>query len=198
MKRKLKNFINDKRPLSWSAISSFVYNKEEFFDKYVLGKKPESNNKMLFGNEIGARLSSDPKFLPEISRYKIYEKCLTAKLGDISLIGFLDNYDPKTHAFHEFKTSSSTTRWTEKSAKEHGQLLFYKFLLYKNYGIDPSKIKCTLFYIPVEETGDFSMKLSNEPIQSFEVEHSITDIIKFAGYIKKTYEEMADYVKKHI
>lgn len=194
--KKLKECINKHRPLSWSAISSFEYSKDDFYSKYVLGEKTDPNSKMLFGNEVGGRLATEPNFLPEIPRYEIYEQKLAGKIDDIHLIGYLDNFCPETKNFHEFKTSSSKTRWTQEKAQEHGQIMFYKFLIYQNYGIDPSTIKCNLFYIPVEEAGDFSMKLSNEPIQCFEVIHSVTDIIKFGNYIKKIWQKMQDFVEK--
>ncbi len=197
-KRNLKNHINRHRPLSWSALSAFEYNKEQFYSKYIEGIKTDPTPKMLYGNVVGERIASDANFLPEISpRYKIYEKKLEGKIGEICLTGFLDNYCPDTHAFHEFKTSSSKTRWTQKSANEHGQILFYKLLIWLNYQIPPEQVKCRLWYIPVHENGSFEMELSKELIQSFEVKHTSADVLKFGNYIKQVWKEMEEFVESY-
>jgi hypothetical protein len=193
-KRRLKEFFHQQRPLSWSAISSFRYNPQQFVDKYVLNKKQDSNAAMDFGKEIGEKLAKDPTFLPDVLRYKVFEKRLTGHVGVIPIIGYLDSFDPETKSFYEYKTSSNKKKWHQKSAEEHGQLLFYKLLIWMNYRVPPEKLDCKLFYIPCDTTGDFKVELSKEQIQSFDVKHTSVDLLKFGKYIKDTYKEMEEFI----
>lgn len=183
------------KPLSWSAISSFEYSVEQWSRKYLDGKYEEPNELMKFGNIVGGRIATDPEYLPAVERYSVFEKKLTAKierkgLSKIELVGLFDSFDPETKFFYEYKTSSNTSRWTLETAKEHGQILFYLFLIWKNYGVPPEKIKIKLFYIPVITKGDFTMEVVESGIQQFPIEHTCLGILKFADYIKHTYAKM--------
>lgn len=184
-----------KRALSWSAIASFEWSKEDWYKKYVLKIKQPSNPAMEFGKVVGERLATDTTFLPEVLRYPVFEKELRGVIGDIPLVGFLDSYDPATHHFYEYKTSANTKKWNQKSAEAHGQILFYMFLIWVNYKIPPEKLSATLFYIPVEESGSFELKLSEAPVQSFKVKHTSVEVLNFGIYVKNVVKEMGEYVK---
>jgi len=193
MTDKLKNFLS--RDLSWSSISSFEYDKEKWYDKYANGIIEPQSAQMEFGNIVGKKLAEDLTFLPEVPRYSVFEKKLKANIGDVNLVGYLDTFCPDTFCFNEYKTSSNDRKWTKKSSKEHGQNKFYNFLIYKNYGIIPEKIKGRLVYIPVEQGQDFQMMLSDKPIQIFEVNYTTTEILKFMMFVKKKYQEMIKYIE---
>lgn len=190
------------RPLSWSSINSYLRSPKDWYSQYIEGVKFHATKKMLFGNVIGQKLSSDPTFLPEVKRYNIFEKELTAliELEDkkIKLIGYLDSMDMDTKAFYEYKTSSSTTRWTQETAENTGQILFYMLLLWINYGIIPEDISCHLFYIPVRQKENFDMELSGEEVQCFEVKHTSEEVVKFGKYIEKMHDRMIKYVEKKL
>ncbi len=198
MEKRVKPQLNKSRPFSWSQISSFLYDKEAWYKKYVLNVMPPENAAMKAGKIIGEKIANDPKFLPTLPRYKQFEKKLEGKVGDIVLVGYLDGFDPDTKSFHEYKTSSNTKRWTQKTAEEHGQLDFYYFLIWLNYQILPENITCHLHYIPVRESATFEIEVI-EPIkiQSFEVKKTSLDILKFGKYIKDIYKEMEKYVEEH-
>lgn len=184
------------RPLSWSSIASWQFSRDQWARKYLEGIYEEPNNLMLFGNEVGQKLGLDRKYLPMVERYEVMypaEHRLTSKINDIELVGLFDSFDPKDKHFNEYKTSSNKTKWTQKSAQGHGQILFYLFLIYKNYNIPPEKIKVKLYYIPVSTDGDFKMKVDEKGIQSFEVKHTSLEVLKFANFIKQTYQEMSDF-----
>jgi hypothetical protein len=188
------------RPLSWSSISLWYYDKQQWARKYLDGLETPPNSEMLFGNVIGQKIASDPSFLPEITpRYKIYEKAFNTSIdnGRIRLVSYLDNYCPDTHHFHEFKTSSNPKKWTQLSAEEHGQLDFYYLMIWLCEGVLPEDVKARLWYIPVEKGADFEMKLSASPIQSFPIQKTVVDILKFGNYIIKTYRDMEKFAKKY-
>ena len=191
-----KNYSFQKKPFSWSQLAQWEYNKENWYNKYCLGIIEPPNNQMLFGNKIGKKIENDPIFLPKIPRFSVFEKKLIGKIDDIELIGFIDSFCPNTYSFHEYKTSSNKTRWTQESAQNHGQLLFYKLLIWLNYEVPPENVTSFLHYIPVREEGDFKMAISKEPIQSFEVKHTCDELLNFGNYIRKTYKTMSEYADK--
>ena len=187
-----------KRPLSWSSLSSFEYDKIKWAKKYIDGEEEPPTKEMLFGNTVGGRISSDPLFLPEVPRYEIFEKKLIGKIGDIKLIGFLDSFQKDPMAILEYKTSSSEKRWNQSSAEEHRQILFYLGLLWLNYGVQPELIKCDLVYIPVEEKGDFSMGLAKKSVQIFNIKHTTMEVLNFLNYVKKVHAEMIKYAEEYV
>ena len=187
----MKPQFNKQRPLSWSQISSFEFDPEQWYKKYILGEKQEETGPLLFGKLIGERLAGDPAFLPEVPRYKHMEKKFTGRIGDIELIGYLDSFCPDKKSILEYKTSSNAKRWNQAKAEEHGQLLFYHLLVWLNYGVLPET--CHLCYLPCRETGSFEIELTGEPVQIFEVKKTAVDVLKFGNYIKTIRKQMIQY-----
>ena len=180
------------RPLSWSAISSWEYSKEQWALKYIDGKKEPANPAMLFGKAIGEELAKNPKFLPSVPRYSVFEHKLEANIGNINLIGFLDTYEPNK-AFREYKTHG-TTPWTQDRVNSHEQIDMYCLLLYLTEKIKPSDISIHLDAIPVQNKNDFSMEVNNDlPILTFETKRTMADILRFGAYIKGVVKEMESY-----
>lgn len=184
------------RPLSWSAISSFEWDPEQWYQRYVMNIRDPENIQMKFGKKIGEKLASDPTFMPDVLRYPQFEKSLEAEVFGIKIIGFLDSFDPETKAFFEYKTSSNTKKWKQQSAYEHGQILMYMLLIWINYGVTPENIKSSLFYIPVHEING-KMKLTTLPNQSFSVSHTTQEVLKFGSKIKNITIEMERYAQAH-
>jgi hypothetical protein len=185
------------KPLSWSAISSWEWNQEEWATKYLDGLFTPPTPKMSFGNVVGDRLAKDPEYLPEVPRYSVFEHKMYADIGDIKLVGLLDSFDPETKNFYEYKTSSNENKWDQDEANKHGQILLYLFLIYVNYRVPPEKIKIKLVYIPVEENFDGFMEVSKGgKIQSFDVNHTLEEALVFiAKKVKPIWEEMKEYAR---
>ncbi len=156
---------------------------------------------MLFGNEVGGKIAADPKYLPEVPRYKIFEQKFEAEISGIPLVGFLDSFCPDSFGMHEYKTASSKNKWNHKSVNSHGQLKFYKLLIWINKGITPENIKCHLTYIPVRKAGGFKegfrMELSDAKPQTFEAKHTSAEVLEFANFIKAKFNEMVEYALKY-
>src|SRR6202000_2496265 len=108
-------------------------------------------------------------------------------VGKINILGYLDAFQESPCNFLEFKTSSNTKRWTQKTAEDHGQMLFYFALIWLNYAIPPEKISARLVYIPCRENGGFEIELSDDPVQIFEVKKTSVDVLNFLNEIKDTY-----------
>jgi hypothetical protein len=182
------------KPLSWSAISSFKYDPEQWYKKYVLGKKPKTSVQMEFGSKIGKSLETDKKFMPEVPRYKIMEYELRAPFYDFELVVYCDSYDPNKKALLEYKTSSNPNKWTQDSVNKHMQLDMYALMLFIKEKVRPEELKINLIYIPVEDTFDEGMKvITSGEIKNFATKRTMKDILAMGAYITKTVQEMEEY-----
>lgn len=225
MMRTSKYFFRDiiaARPLSWSAKSSFDYDKEQWWEKYILHrdctrnpafcaiahapdpKCPQiaTNAAMRFGKMIGEKLASDPTFLPKVPRLSVFEfplgavdkGCKPILFGKIPLIGFIDGYEPHTD-LDEYKTGKRA--WDQKRVDEHGQLTFYALMLHLAHKVVPEDLKMRLVYLPTEMRGDFSMALKDVDPVIFETNRTMKDIILFGKELNETYAAMEAYAKNH-
>lgn len=188
--KELLKFLN--RPLSWSSIYQFKYDRNVWYEKYIEGKKQRPTGPIVFGKNVGERLALEPSFLPSVPRLVEYEHKLDVKIGNIQCIGFLDNFDLNTKAFSEFKTGKS---WTQKKAEEHGQLDMYAAMIYLKYGIKPEELDIKLIWMPTEEQQDFRTDFVKDmkPV-IFPVKKTMRDILSFMAEIQITYTQMQDYI----
>lgn len=215
------------RPLSWSALSSFEWDAEQWYQKYVIHGKCmrgneaqgilpfctvsglandhtcpaiETSIEMTFGKLVGERLASDPTYLPHVPRLSTFEYKLECKFGKIPLVGFLDSYEPHTELL-EFKTGKAV--WTQAradgtDAKKWGQLQMYLLMIFLIEKIRPEDIKCRVFWLPTEDRNDFSIGFVNEnDAKVFETKRTMQDILEFGARINRTYKQMQEYCANH-
>ena len=187
---KIKKFL--KRPLSWSSINSFRYDPDEWYLKYIEGKRGRDTGPLVFGKNVGERLASEQDFLPEVPRLKEYEHELSVKIGNIQCIGFLDNFDLESKSFAEFKTGK---KWTQDKANKHGQIDMYASMIYLKYGIKPEDLNISLIWLPTEAKQDFSTDFVKDmkPV-IFPVKKTMRDILFFMAEIQVIHKEMQEYI----
>ena len=184
-----------KKPLSWSAISSFKYDTEQWYQSYVLGIKGTSKQ-MEFGKEAGSKLEKDPTFLPSIPRQSVMEYKFHVTFGDIELVGFADSFGEC--ALREFKTGVSP--WTQEKVDKHHQITMYLLMNYIQNKQLPEAVTCTLHWMPTEEKGDGTIGFKEpieEKIQHFTTKRTTKDILEFAGSIPAIIKEMESYAQAH-
>lgn len=186
-----------KRPLSWSAISSFEYSPEQWYKKYVLGEEEAPSPQMQFGKEAGEQIAKNPKYIPYLRRGKRFEYEIKATFNKIPLIGFIDSYTPHTD-LEEYKTGER--KWDQKRADQHGQIDMYLLLLYLKHKVHPSKVKCRIHWLATHEAGNFRVYYTNTytpVITVFETKRTMKDLLKFGARINRTVKEMQAYAKNH-
>lgn len=185
-----------KRPLSWSAISSFEYDKEQWYRSYILGEK-QTSKEMTFGNIVDKRIQNDPSFLPEVPRYPLMQHRMKVSFNGIHLVGVPDGLDLKNFHLADFKTGKKA--WDKKRANETGQLTMYLFLIYISEKIPPEKFKCLIHWLPTKDASDFSIQFRDIPCLpvTFETKRSMADILKFGDRINKTVKAMQEYVDNY-
>ncbi len=181
------------RPLSWSAISSFEWNPEQWYSRYVLAQQDPPSEEMLFGKLVGERLASDPSFLPHVPRYKVFEYELKQSLGNIPMIGFIDSYEPKLFkkgpALYEYKTGVKP--WDQARADEHGQISMYLLMLFLEQNVSPDTIPVDILWLPTQKNGDFTISLVDEKdVRIFRTKRTMTQLLEFGQRIRTTVKDM--------
>ncbi len=181
--------------LSWSSYNAFTsYDREKWYDQYVLGIRGPSNPAMDAGRVIGERLATDPAYLPMVPRPEIYEQELAAKLDKIRLVGHLDGWSPSVPEILEYKTTQNKIKWDKKTVATHGQLDFYCLLVWLNFKIPPEKLKLSLTAIHLKESGSFNLEPTGQ-VEVIPTTRTMKDILLFAGKLKKVHNQMSYYVK---
>lgn len=188
-----------KRPLSWSAISSFEWDPEQWYRRYVLGIEEDPTEELKFGKMVGERLSSDPTFMQGIPRAGVFEHemrtTLETKNGSIPMLGFMDHLLPKFD-MDEYKTGKKP--WTQERADTHGQIDMYLLLYFLLEKIVPEKMNVCIWWMPTKLNGDFTISFVGEnKAVRFATKRTTRQVLEFAGRIKKTAEEMQAYVRAH-
>lgn len=185
-----------KRPLSWSAISSFEWDKEQWYKRYVLGEKDPESREMLFGKALATSIEKGQPLAPVTIIGKA-EHPFKVTFNGIPLIGFADNFCLNTYRkLGEYKSGKKA--WDQKRVDEHGQLTMYMLMNYITNKVQPEEVDCFLEWVPTEETEDFDIKFV-EPItvHHFNTKRTMRDIIMFGDRINKTVNAMQEYVKAH-
>ncbi len=191
------------RPLSWSSLSSWEWNKEEWAKKYLEGIETPPNAEMVFGSKVGKRLETDPTYLPMIPRHCKMEHEFKVNIGGVDLIGYADSFCTVTNKkLLEYKTSRPG--WDKKKVDNHHQLTLYVLFNYITNKIKPEDVEIKLVWMPTQrkESGNFEVDISFvEPIEKniviFETKRTMIDILKFAAHVKKTFKEMQKFALAH-
>lgn len=185
------------RPFSWSQISQFRdYDKEKWYEKYVLGKETPTNKEMAFGSAVGKRIETDPVYIPEVKREATMEYELKVKMGDIELVGYADSYGEETKVLIEYKTGKGA--WTQKRVDDHDQITMYLLMLYLKYKTKPEDVKCHLYWLPTCERGDFSLAFCKPfKIHHFETKRTNKQVKLFGASIIKLRKEMEEFINRH-
>ena len=183
----------ESRPLSWSAISSFEYDPEQWYKAYILGEKKEENLRMKFGKDF-AKSCEDRKPMAPVTMLSKMEQSFKIVFNKIHLTGFADTFDDRSfQELGEYKTSN--TLWTQKKVDEHGQLTLYALFNFVMNKVKPEDLDMWLECILTEETATFEIKLK-EPIKvyHFKTKRTMADILRFGARITETVKKMQEYV----
>lgn len=191
----MKHQIDPNRAISWSQISSFDWDPEQWYQTYVLGIRQESRE-LTFGSMIDKRIQEDPDFIPELPRYKLMQHKMEAKIGGLKIVGLPDGLDLKKFLLADYKTGKKA--WDQARAEATGQLKMYLLLVWLTEKITPEKFRCFIHWLPTYERGDFTIQLV-EPIkpQTFEVKITMQEVLEFSVYITNTVKKMKEYAERH-
>lgn len=193
---KMKYVFDKKRAMSWSSFSSFHYDNEQWYKKYILNEKEPESKEMAFGKVLAKSLEDGTctisKLTKELKNKK--EHSFSVMFNNIPLVGFADDFDINTfRELNEVKTGKK--EWNQKRADEHRQFDFYLLMNFITNKIKPENVFCRLFWLPTQDNGDFSISFV-EPldVHVFETKRTMGDILKLGADIKATWQAMQNYV----
>ena len=182
------------RPLSWSALSSFEYDPEQWYQSYIVGVRQQSKE-MDFGSWVDKKIQEDPTFLPTLPRYPVMQQKFVVRYADIPLVGLLDGYSKDPHKIWDYKTGKKA--WDQERADETGQLTFYALLNFITNRVKPEETEFGIHWMPTKDNGDFTVGFVDDienNIKSIATKRSMVDLLKFGQRIRKTVNAMEKYV----
>lgn len=186
------------RALSFSQVSAFEYDPEEWYKSYVLGIFT-SSKEMEFGSYVDKRIQTDPDFLPSLPRYEKMQHKMKVRFDGILIVGVPDGLDfDAEKRLADYKTGKKA--WDKKRAKETGQLKFYLLLLYLTEKIKPEEFRCFIHWLPTQDNADFTISFVpniEKEIKTFEVKHTMKEVLEYWTYVKGVYKKMQEYVENH-
>ena len=183
------------RPFSWSQLSSWEYDKEQWYRKYVLRQQDPETPEMRFGKEFAKSVEdgvdSIPGFIAALQRKK--EHKFLVRFGKLRLVGFADAFCDETFlALDEIKTGKKA--WTQKRVDSHGQFDMYLLMNWITNKIMPEQVRCRLWWIPTEERGDFTICFKAPVrVHSFETRRTMMQIVAFGSRINQAVKDMEAY-----
>lgn len=133
--------------LSYSQISLFLKNKQEYYDRYVLENPFNGNAYTDFGSKVGEALESnyfsdfsikEANTLKNCIRLDEFEKEVKLDFGNFYVIGFIDTNTKDYTRIIDYKTGGKGKELQYKS-DEYTQLCYYALSLRQMYGITPKK-----------------------------------------------------------
>lgn len=196
-----KYAFDRKRPISWSYISSFEYDREEWFRRYILKIEDRDTAELRFGKEFALSCERGTPLAP-VTLAPDSEYPFNVMVDGMHLRGFLDGFDASTcRTIIEYKTGVKP--WTQKRVDEHGQLTFYCLMNYAKHKIRPEECEIILEWIPTKRTenGSFEtlIEFASDPPQvvPFRTRRTMTDIALLVDKIHRTLDEMERFVAQH-
>lgn len=191
-----------KRPLSWSAMSSFEYDPEQWYRRYFLNEEQAPSAEMLFGKKFADACEARKPLAPVTLLCKM-EQPFKVVFNKVPLVGYADTYCQKTKAhIGEYKTgkmkSTGADSWDQKRVDEHGQITMYALMNYITNKKKPEDCKFFLEWVPTVQAGDFSIDLLKPvKVYHFDTKRTMRDILDFGARINRTVKAMQDYVRNH-
>ncbi len=184
-----------KRPLSYSQLSAWEWNKEDWYQTYIKNRPRGKSSAMETGNIIGDSIGTDTSLVPALTPPGVKEYTLRARLGDIYMVGYCDHWCPNTLELNENKTAVNPKKWTQASVDKHGQLTMYALLLFLEHGISPEEVTMWLNYIRVIEGQDMRYYLPNPvELKRFPTKRTGEQLVEYTKYIQNTVADMNEYI----
>ena len=215
--------MTPKSYLSYSQMSVFERNPQEYADRYLYGKNHRISRNLKLGSDLAEGLEAGeatgnplldlvasrlPKFelmdqpildekgieiFFERDKKKIKVPYLEDKKEKIPLLALPDTLHPTYSAFKEFKTS--TKKWTQKQADESGQITFYATAIWLAKGFLPGDIELICATTEYDTEGRLRPTGDIWPIPT---KRTLADIIKMTARIRRAWAGIKELCEKEL
>lgn len=185
------------RPFSNSQYTKWLWNKEEWYESYLLGIFQPGNPAMDFGKRFAKSVELNAPMAPVLI-YSHREFPSEASLDGLPLVGYYDTWDPVELRLVDHKTGKL---WTQKKVDDTSQFTFYCLLNYLTNTIRPEDTDIKLQSIPCGIRSDFTYgfeldKNGAAQIHTFDTKRTMTQVLQLASDLKRTRKEMEEYIEQ--
>lgn len=186
-----------KRPMSWSQYSQFtMYNKTDWFSKYIMGGESKPSKEMLFGSYVDKKIQDDPQYLKDLKRESCLQYKMNCSLSDFHLIGIPDAIDLEKKVLRDYKTGK--VNWSQSRADSTGQLTWYLLMVYLIHQVDPSEYECYIDWLETMEDPDGNIMLKQPSVpQVFKTKRNKKDVLVLASEIINVRKEMEEFARSY-
>lgn len=136
--------------LSYSALSLWERDREQFRRRYYEGKKMPDTPYTLFGKEVHEKIENSDDFA-DVPQYSQSEIELSTTIDGIVILGYIDSFCPDCMSFIDYKSGirkrDGSPRWTELDTHKTDQLPFYSMLIEENYKDTPKEHSSKLVWL---------------------------------------------------
>ncbi len=198
-----KKLILPKGYISWSQLSCWLSNPKRYQKEYFEHGDKLQSKYLSYGKTIATLIENGQhkELLPDLETYECPEYKIECDVMGISILSYLDSYNPTNNIFLEYKTGKIP--WTKAKVQKHDQLTFYATGLKWKLGKMPEY--CDLIWIQTKdeaiETSDFwredgkIVNITGKTI-SFHREFDTREIERMENLIARVAWEISDaYVK---
>lgn len=176
--------------LSYSSLDLWSRDKDAFRRRYYEGIKLPDSIFTLYGREVHQQIDTDPSFAD--IRLPVSEHRMTVSISGVPILGYIDTYDPETHAFGEYKSGTrkpnGDPRWTQVDVQKHDQLVFYSLLIKEKYGVSINRTY--LVWLETEKVKESHVVGGVEII--------LGEKMKLTGFRKRFERKIYEYNRKRV
>ena len=191
----IQNFINTK--ISYSSISAFCYDRENWFKRYFLKEKIKETEIIKLGQKIDSDYKKNKIEIPKLKfenknkeiQFDLPYLNLYGEKVPLKITGFLDGFEEinetKIKAM-EMKTRLSTSRkWDQARVDKHKQITLYSLGLYLQDKIEPENQEW--FFIEYVE--------KNKIPNILKTKRTKKECLEYAVDIISIHKQMISYLK---
>jgi hypothetical protein len=190
--------------LSYSQISLFKRDKDEYYQNYIIGKKFEGNEYTDFGSKVGEALEKndftsfseqESNILKQVTRLDEFERRVILKYEGFYIVGYVDTNKKDLTRIIDYKTGGLKKEW-QYVKPEYTQLHIYALSIRQETGITPTKASVEF----IRRTGNAykgqKLKVANESPTTIEVDVSINKLKRVYWETLETAKQIEKFYKK--
>jgi len=196
--------------LSYSQISLFLKDKEEYKNRYIIREPFKSNAYIDFGlkvddalvkNDFSLFTKSEVNTLSKVTRLDLFQKKIIINFEGFYIIGFIDSCSNDFKELIDYKTGGKNKE-NEYKKDEYNQLNYYAIGIHQEVGYYPDKLSVEFIRREGNLYRGERLKVSNEePIKiDFKVDQKYlvelyNETINIANEIETFYLEIKKNIK---
>jgi len=196
--------------LSYSQISLFLKDKEEYKNRYIIREPFKSNAYIDFGlkvddalvkNDFSLFTKSEVNTLSKVTRLDLFQKKIIINFEGFYIIGFIDSCSNDFKELIDYKTGGKNKE-NEYKKDEYNQLNYYAIGIHQEVGYYPEKLSVEFIRREGNLYRGERLKVSNdEPIKiDFKVDEKYlvelyNETINIANEIQTFYLEIKKNIK---